>query len=224
MKTKHYISHHAIARLRERLKGSQHAKFTDDELRHLMDDAILSGTLIPSFDTRANADFSYCKLECFTDHLGGVPVAVLRDNNKNSGQPLAVATVFAESYVTKKLSTGEWTRPRINGIKGLDKIVGMMPDIEDDAICDVCQEVTCECPAPDPARPEPAHPVSVLITYKRKVAIKTVDHAYEEFAYEETPGRVAELVEDPTVVEGSIRLWREIPFATKREVRVEIGA
>ena len=199
--TTHYISHHAVTRLRERLNGSKLAKKTDEELKQLIDEAICEKGREPAYDTREKDSFSICRMESFTDLLGGAPVAVLRKNDKKASQDWAVATVFAESYVSKKFALGEWTQDKpgkpFNGIKGVPPVADPVPDV-----------ATVKAP------------ITMLITWWNQDAGARQD----EYAYDAVAGRVRELLEDPRVIVGSIRVWKQVPMTVRREVRVEIGA
>ena len=63
---------------------------------------------------------------------------------------------------------------------------------------------------------------TVLITYWRLVDGKGVNE-YEEFLRAEAPARVAALLEDDTIGEGSLRVWEQVQIDIVRTTTVKLG-
>ena len=209
MANKYYVSHHAVERLRQRLTGSKLVMKTDAELRKLINEAIQHGTVEQAFDPVVKEDFSICKMPQFTDHLGGVAVAVLRKNNRKGAAPVAVATIMPESYADKKFAVGEWKRKNgvpMNGIKGLENV-----------------RLADEDPKPDPVPDADADkPLTVLLTWLYTDSTRRA--GLVEYGYDAVTTPIKVMLDNPDIVSDSIRVWREIPLSIKREVKVEIGS
>jgi hypothetical protein len=62
----------------------------------------------------------------------------------------------------------------------------------------------------------------VLISYRRHEGGERYDRNFDEYSAADAPDRIAALLNDPDVADGTIRLWVEKPFAFKREVKVEL--
>lgn len=228
---KRYVARHAIERLRERLGTNEAVHRPDNDLANWVDRAVEYGIYEGKTTTlreRTTGDrVQLVELDTREFHADEL-FAVVKPDDVKAGRE-AIVTVLSREMV-ERYKTERWKVPdRINSPFG--KLLGAMPSIPKDAVCDGCQEVSCECTCGkllgtvEPQRadskgvdgPKP-DPVAYAVTYRYTEGTVVVKRFAEA---SEAADEYARLIERADVL--NVEVWSKVEVKITRTVTVEVA-